>query len=111
MVFLSKNKGIWLTVGIVTEVNTGVKTSPANGLFSTDDPRRSATKQPLHSTKQLKKSSLWSKFAIFLAFLEIIEYNKVVVIPLITSLISNPNTPFNKRDLRVSFVIPFVLYY
>ena len=25
-------------------------------------------------------------------------YNLIVVIPLITSLISNPNTPFNKRD-------------
>ncbi len=42
---------------------------------------------------------------IFLAFSRIIAYNHIVVIPLITSLISNPNTPFNKRDLLVSFVM------
>ena len=36
-------------------------------------------------------------------------YNLIVVIPLITSLISNPNTPFNKRELfKFSFV--FLIY-
>ncbi len=40
-----------------------------------------------------------------LAFCYYIYYNYIVVIPLITSLISNPNTPFNKRGRQVSFVL------
>ncbi len=40
-----------------------------------------------------------TKFNIILAFSPEFTYNQAVVIPLITSLISNPNTPFNKRDL------------
>ena len=44
-----------------------------------------------------------------LAFYNNLCYNQIVVIPLITSLISNPNTPFNKRELfKFSFV--FLIY-
>ena len=36
-------------------------------------------------------------------------YNLIVVIPLITSLISNPNTPFNKIEL-FKFYFVFLTY-
>ncbi len=45
-----------------------------------------------------------------------LRYNDIVVIPLITSLISNPNTPFNKRDLLglfcyvAFFLHAFIIY-
>jgi len=49
------------------------------------------------------KIFVFEYFAVFfrrtLAFLIIIDYNNVVVIPLITSLISNPNTPFEQNKL------------
>ena len=38
-------------------------------------------------------------FRLLLAFFRQVNYNLDEVIPLIASLISNPNTPFNKRDL------------
>ena len=37
-------------------------------------------------------------------------YNLIVVIPLITSLISNPNTPFNKTELS-KFCFVFLTYF
>lgn len=43
-----------------------------------------------------------------LDFCDMTRYNQTVVIPLITSLISNPNTPFNKRDLLGLFCFSFI---
>jgi len=43
-------------------------------------------------------------FRLLLAFYAFLTYNLFVVIPLITSLISNPNTPFNRRGLSRSLL-------
>lgn len=69
---------------------------------------------PFHSTNARKKSHntvLLNFFRLLLAFFTKLTYNSIEVIPLIASLISNPNTPFNKRDRSGLFCFTAIALY